>query len=375
MIDPRLLEWARLPGPAKVLAAARRRLESGHGLSGRPLRVPLTAAERSDVGRLLGVTWALSGRGVGARALADAVASLGTDLATLLTALDGPLRDRPGERSASRQKAIDERDRAHAQLLIAGVPAETVAGWLAKRGLPTAGTGRLIDLARRCAAVWKRLPAPGESVLLTVLAAQATDDPHALDRGTRLASAVLRLAHHPADPPTDAESWRTAWEELGVVCDPVSSRVLVLNLRLYGDAPACRLTEAAGAEPLWLTWRSLTGTIRTNAPVVYVCENPSIVVAAADRLRDRSHPLVCTNGRPSAATRRLLTQIAHGTRILLHADDDLGGQAIVAGLHELLPGSGLWRYTRRAPSRPRYEEQDLDLLLADLVHSTNHLEH
>ena len=31
VIDPALLEWARLPGPAKVLAAARQRREAGHG--------------------------------------------------------------------------------------------------------------------------------------------------------------------------------------------------------------------------------------------------------------------------------------------------------------------------------------------------------
>src|SRR5207247_4140141 len=83
--DPGLLEWARLPGPAKVLEATRRRLEAGHGMAGRPLRVSLTSAERDQVGRLLGTSWVLSGRQVGAKALAEAVASLGTDLETLLT--------------------------------------------------------------------------------------------------------------------------------------------------------------------------------------------------------------------------------------------------------------------------------------------------
>ena len=67
-----------------MLAAARQRLEAGHGI-GRHLRVSLTDAERDQVGRLLGTSWVLSGREVGARALAEAVASLGTDLETLLT--------------------------------------------------------------------------------------------------------------------------------------------------------------------------------------------------------------------------------------------------------------------------------------------------
>ncbi len=52
----------------------------------------------------------------------------------------------------------------------------------------------------------------------------------------------------------------------------VSSRVLVLNLVLHGEAAACRLTGAAGPEPLWLTWRSLSGPFGCDAPDVHVCE-------------------------------------------------------------------------------------------------------
>ena len=238
MIDDRLLDWARLPGPAKVLAAARRRLEAGHAMSGRPVRVSLTEAERVQVGKLLGTSWALSGRQVGAKALAEAVGSLGADLETLLTVTAGPLRDRPAERAASAQAAARERADAAAVLAAAGVPDATVASWLARRGLPRAGSGQLLVLAERCALVWRRLPGPaGSTVLLAVLAAEALGDPHALDRGSPVAAGVLRLLGH--DVPATAETWRAAWEESGVVCDPVSSRVLVLNLLLCGDAPAC----------------------------------------------------------------------------------------------------------------------------------------
>lgn len=59
-----------------------------------------------------------------------------------------------------------------------------------------------------------------------------------------------------SDLPTDAEGWRGVWEELGVVCDELSSRVLVHNLLLTGIAGACRLTTAADGEPIWLTWRA-----------------------------------------------------------------------------------------------------------------------
>jgi uncharacterized protein (TIGR02679 family) len=364
--DPRLLEWSRLPGPAKVLAATRQRLEAGHGMGGSPLRVGLTDAEREQVGRLLGTKWVLSGRQVGAKALAEAVRSLGTDLETLLTSSGGPLRDRPAERAASLRTAEHERARAADVLAAAGVPAASADTWLARRGLPRAGTGQLLELASRCALVWRELPATGGStVLLTVLAAGALGDPHALDRATAVAAGVLRLLGH--DVPATAESWRATWDQIGVVCDPVSSRVLVLNLVLHGDAAACRLTAAAGAEPLWLTWRSLTGPFGCEAQDVYVCENPSVLIAAADKLGTRSLPLVCTNGRPPAAARRLLGRLAGGGTVLhVRADEDTAGREIVSGLNAAIPGMRLWRYSLEASPRPRYEEEILELLLDDL---------
>lgn len=366
MIDARLLEWAHLPGPAKVLTAARQRIEAGHGMAGSPMRVSLTDAERDQVGKLLGTQWVLSGRQVGARALAETIRTLGTDLETLLISIDGPLRNRPAERAASMRNAADERALATDTLAAAGVPSSSAVRWLARRGLPRAGSGQLLELAERCALVWRRLPGPaGSTMLLTVLAASALGDPHALDRGSAAAVGVLRLLGY--DAPATAESWRAAWEESGIVCDPVSSRVLVLNLVLRGNAASCRLTEAAGAEPMWLTWRSLTGTFCSDATDAYVCENPSVLIAAADQFGARSLPLVCTNGRPSAATRRLLTVLAaHGTTLHIRADDDDIGQEIVSGLRAAIPGVQLWRYSLRSPAQPRYEEQDLDVLLRDL---------
>jgi uncharacterized protein (TIGR02679 family) len=366
VIDPQLLEWASTPGPAKVLAAARQRLEAGHGLAGRPLRVSLTADERDQVGKLLGTTWVLSGRPVGARALAEGIRSLGTDVETLLISTGDPLRNRPAEKATSIRDADNERKRAADVLTIAGVPPGSAAAWVVRRGLPRAGTGQLLVLAQRCARVWRRLPATaGSTVLLTVLAAEALDDPHALDRGSAVAAGLLRLLGY--DMPATAESWRAAWDEIGVVCDPVSSRVLVLNLVLPGDAAASRLTSAAAAEPLWLTWRALTGTFGCDAPDVYVCENPSVLIAAADQLGSRSRPLVCVNGRPSAAARRLLTHLAaSGTVLHVRADADTAGREIVAGLQAVIPGMRLWRYCLEPAPSPRYEEQDLDLLLSDL---------
>lgn len=365
-MDDALVAWAGLPGPRKVLAAARRRLESGHGLDGSPLRADLTSEERLQVGRLLGTSWVRSGRAVGAAALAKAVGSLGSDVAALLAATGGPVQDLRADRAASRQQAAAERDRAAQALADAGVPAGVAAAWLARRGLPAAGRGDLLDLATRCAQVWRLLPAPdGGRMLLPVLAASALDDPHALDRGSPVATGLLRLLGHEA--PDSAEAWRHAWDSHGIDCDPVSSRVLVLNLRLHGDAACVRLSAAAGPEPLWLTWRSLTGSFRIEDPEVFVCENPSVLIAAADELGELGLPLVCTNGRPSAAAMRLLAGIAESGAVLhVRADDDHAGQEIVAGIMKTVPGTRLWRFSLRDPATPRYEEQDIDVLLRDL---------
>jgi uncharacterized protein (TIGR02679 family) len=368
-MEEQLLSWARLPGPRKVLAAARRRLQAGHGLGGSPLRVDLTPSEREEVGRLLGIAWVRSGRAVGARALAEAVGSLGADVAGLLAATGEPVRDLRADRAAAKQEAQTEREHAARTLTGAGIPADTAAVWLSRRGLPAAGNGQLLDLAQRCARVWRRLPAAsGGRVLLTVLAASSLDDPHALDRGSLVATGVLRLLGH--ELPDSAEAWRLAWEQHGVDCDPVSSRVLVLNLRMRGDAACVRLTEAAGPEPLWLTWRSLNGTFRTDDADVFVCENPSVLIAAADTLGEHARPLVCTNGRPSAAATRLLSGLAAaGATLHVRADDDTAGQEIVSGLQAAIPGARLWRFELRAPESPRYEEQDIHKLLHDLDRS------
>ena len=103
---------------------------------------------------------------------------------------------------------------------------------------------------------------------------------------------------------------------------------------------------------------------------MYVCENPSVLIAAADVIGESSRPLVCTNGRPSVPTLRMLAQLtAGGTTLHVRADDDVSGQEIVAGLRASIPNARLWRYTLRPPDTPRYEEQDLDMLLHDLDRS------
>jgi hypothetical protein len=105
---------------------------------------------------------------------------------------------------------------------------------------------------------------------------------------------------------------------------------------------------------------------------VRVCENPSIIEAAADAFGRTCPPLVCTFGQPTTAALALLTGLERaGVGLQVRADDDRAGQSIVARLCTLLPTAQLWRYELRPPDEaaasPVYEEQLLDDLLADLV--------
>lgn len=167
------------------------------------------------------------------------------------------------------------------------------------------------------------------------------------------------------DPIGDAAAWHRAWESGGVVCDGVSSQVLVLNLPLTGSGPAASLAAVRG-EPVWLTLRALSAqplTLSDEVPDVFVCENPAIVEAAADRYGTASRPLVCTFGQPNLATMRLLSALAPAATLRVRADGDTVGWGIVERLLRL-SGARTWRMPE---GFDRYEEEILDELLVDLA--------
>jgi hypothetical protein len=56
-----------------------------------------------------------------------------------------------------------------------------------------------------------------------------------------------------------------------------------LNLPLAGESVAVRLCASAPGEPMWLTLRALATPWQvTGTPTVFVCENPTVIEAAAD---------------------------------------------------------------------------------------------
>jgi uncharacterized protein (TIGR02679 family) len=62
---------------------------------------------------------------------------------------------------------------------------------------------------------------------------------------------------------------------------------------------------------------------------VLICENPSVVAAAADALGPDCAPIVCTEGMPKTAVHLLLRRLsAAGALLQFHADFDWAGVVI-----------------------------------------------
>lgn len=284
-------------------------------------------------------------------------AGLAADLRQALELLDGEIVDRRAEQLRQGQAW---------QCLLEDVPEQRLRALLQEpRGIAllkrcargdTAEAAMLLESAQR---VLKALPAKG--VPLAQLAAQVLGDSHALDAGQAVAALVLRackaqvedesanLDESDADPPdTDPstasradidsaarnESTRAQWARLGVAIGELSAPALCFNLPACDDSPCGDVLRAAArhGEPVHLTLRALLlnpPVWKVENVVVFVCENPSIVAAAADRLKTGSAPLVCTDGMPGAAQQTLLGQLAAaGARLRYHGDFDWAGLRI-----------------------------------------------
>jgi uncharacterized protein (TIGR02679 family) len=351
---------ARLGGRQyeRLFARIRERLErAGSGGAARSLTLRgLGEAERRALADLLG--WREVPSGDVQLRLQDLDSSLRASvlrvgLREVVEALCGPLRDLPQEKAeleaelASLRHLAEHHPAVVARAELRGWPQELMRAGIVTRLAREAGTTKEAALRRLLDAA-ARLPAPG--VLLPVFAAGLCGDAHALDAGRPLGSGLLRaaarLAGWPALPES-APARRQLWAEVGVACDSLSADVLVLGLRPLGGALlARRLRDAADAgEPQRVTLRELGPGLEPGAGArVFVCENPSVVAAAADRLGPRCPPLVCVEGVPSSAAMRLLGEWrAAGSTFHVHCDFDWAGIRIANALFAFGLGEP-WRF-------------------------------
>jgi uncharacterized protein (TIGR02679 family) len=237
-------------------------------------------------------------------------------------------------------------------------------GWLKQRCATAAAAESMLQRAH---AVLDQLPrAANDSLPLAVLAAQCCGDAHALDSKRDLGRLVLRgvAALARIEIPDTAGLRRQAWQSVGIVQDELSTTVLVWNLP--GDETTLvgrtLRDHATLGVPLRLTFAQLRLYAPATFPIpdgrpVFVCENPAVVAAAADRLGATGGPLVCVEGQPNLAVQRLLSLLsADGHRLLYHGDFDWGGIRIANYLMQRLPIRP-WRfcaadYDPRSDNRP-----------------------
>jgi uncharacterized protein (TIGR02679 family) len=330
------------PEYARLVAAIREAVE-GRGARARSVAVDgLDARERRALADLAGWEELPEGRvrvDLDRLDLALRESALGVSLRKALALLGGPLADRPAE--ARGRRAASEAMWAAARDVCRAEDRDDLLPWL--DGLRRSGAlSRAAGQAGRApeellgAALGVALRLPADGVLLAVFAARHAGDPHALDAGTPLGGLVLRAAQVVsgiAEAPASSPDRRRIWRAVGVDCDALSADVLVLGLRPEGDGLAARqLRDSADeGEPRRLTLREVSRaslSVRTGLEV-FVCENPAVVEAAADRLGPRCAPLVCVEGVPSTAALALLRALAaSGARVRVHADLDWAGVRI-----------------------------------------------
>lgn len=347
--SPRLARLLGTPDLSWLVERARRRLVAGQPMTGSVSLADPTPAQRAAAERLLARAPG-GGRSLTVRLEAvDAVlrrsGASPNGLAAAVALLTGPVTSLV----QARQEEEDAWKRAHTPLdeLVASVPA--LAEWAARiraDGLARR-LGRTPDvtfglLTRVCTALYALPAVP--VVSLPAFAARVLGWAHALDDGTPLATLTLSGARaltgfHDGQ---GAEWRREAWASVGLLRDELSSTVLTLNLR--GTPALDRLAE--DGEPCVLTLRQLTRRApAVTDPVVRICENPTVLAAAADMLGPACAPLVCLQGQPSAAALTLLRGLHdHGATLYYHGDFDWGGLRIAGVLRRRVPWLP-WRYT------------------------------
>lgn len=265
-----------------------------------------------------------------------------------LEAISGPIADRPATRAA------DLEARTALWTAAASHPANDIDGvsdWidsLRRRGRITRvdtddPIQLLLDALDTIRSVATRDTVSDSRALpLTILAASGFGDAHALDPerplGALVIDGVRRLA--------GIEDGRAAWQTFGVQLDQVNSSAL--TCMLPGRPGSILAAAESYCQPLRITHRMLDSELGLDVTAldrVWVCENPTIVALAADRLGQHCRPVICTDGMPASVTSRLLALLrSHGCELLVHADLDAGGIAIVNHLINRL-GATPWRMT------------------------------
>ena len=344
------------PGLRWIMARLAERMSRGRPLSGLIANAQTTADERRALDDLLGRRSTVGSRlSLDLRTLEQTLRSAGMAacLEDAVVACCGPVENQRAQAERRRDEWETVLNAALARC--AGQPA--LVGWvdaLARDGtLKRLSRGDVAIAANLMASAWRVISrAPRAEVLLASLAAECAGDSHALDRGQPLATLCLRAIAvlHGLDGQRTANARRKAWAAVGVIIDDLSAPVLTFNLRAAVGSALRQLLDLyrLQGQPAFLTYRQLQSSnmfepLDSAMRTVFICENPSIVSAAAREIGVHCQPLVCTNGQPASTVHLLFSQLRRaGAELRCHADFDWAGLRIVDQLvreHTAIP----WR--------------------------------
>lgn len=238
------------------------------------------------------------------------------------------VEERLRSRFAQEQAQLPE----HVQRLVGDDPWTRLAtSGALTRLLKEADPSALLSAACAVLAV---LPPPGQRVDRRVL---VPGSPHALDDGTPLAGLVFALTSVTGRRP------RKAWDALGVDIDNLTGGLLALGVQPAGwHLPPTAVVTLPPRELSDVQWP----VPEQPGSWVFVTENPSVLAAAADVVRNTGTVirLLCTVGTPSAVENAAVGRLAAvGWNVAVRADFDPSGLAHVRALLASAPTAALWR--------------------------------
>lgn len=291
---------------------------------------------------------------------------IGDNLCSALTRLGRPPSQDAARRRAKRARS--EAARVTLKEAISSWDEPWVTAWsdsIIRAGLlknvDSDAVNVLVTDVRRLLDRLDRLEPPGIS--RTELAASLYGSAHALDRGTKRATAVTHALRHKmlAQPTgsshTDREqdvsgsgcevsavsrintprAERELWETAGILPDRVSAPVLTWAIPASGSSVLAEQIRTAlqGMLPIHLNLMALLKypvTVPQDTAVLVV-ENPRLVEAAAER--NLPNCVVSSNGNPTTAVTTLLRQMQDsGASLWYHGDFDAAGIAMCRRMHE-----------------------------------------
>lgn len=415
MLDP-LVELLKADECSPLLARLRKKIQRGESLTGWCRLSKLTREQAARISELTGASGRGASIGVDLGLFAQIVVNTGrfNSLESLVQLACGEplpnLRAARDEDSAQWQQVW-----AHAEQLVRELGSSSMqcigaetdrtvtqteafttdslhdsiasmrkSGWL--RRLASRDPITATSLLDQSFALLKLLPV--HPAPLAVVAAKHCGSAHALDDNTSLGRIMLKLLAKQSvhnTPEKKAAKQRDIWESVGVVTDELSSTVLALNLPATGDSLTDRLLQdhQRCGMPARLTFRHL----RLHPPTfrlppndrdsrIYVCENPSILAEAANRIGANCPPMVCVEGHSSLACWVLLEQLcSRKFQLAYHGDFDWGGIRIANKLYAAF-GFEPWRFTSTSHSirskhhrklRPPESEARWDRTLSETI--------